>query len=329
MSKKIVIWLLTTVFLTTAPFAEAQQTAKVPRIGYLAVETPSAIAARTEGFRQGLNKLGYREGQNIVIEYKYADGKRDQLDRLAAELVRLKVEVIVAAGGDGVANAAKNASRTIPIVMTNVAAPVVGGFVTSLARPEGNVTGLTSMTFDLSGKRLELLKETFPKVSRVAVLYDPDDPTKVIEFKEILQPTARALAVRLQTLEARSPEDFESAFRAAIKGHAGALIVLPTGVTNSNRTRIAELATSNRLPAMYPDAEFVDTGGLMAYGTSYIDLYRRAATYLDKILKGTKPADLPVEQPMKFEFIVNLKAAKQIGLTIPPNVLVRANRVIR
>jgi len=304
----------------------AQQ--KVPRIGFLIISSPSAASPRVEAFQQGLRELGYVEGKNIIIEYRSAEGKSDRLPALASELVGLKIDVLVGGGGNQLALAAMKATKTTPIVMTNFADPVGSGFVASLARPGGNVTGLTSVTFDLSGKRLELIKETLPKVSRIAVLYDPNDPAKVVEFKE-MQTAARSLAVQLQSLEVRRPEDFESAFRAGSRDRAGALIVLPTTVTNTHRKPIIDLAVGNRLPAIYPDREFVEAGGLMAYGPIYADLWRRAATYVDKILKGAKPADLPVEQPTKFELIINLKTAKQIGVTIPPNVLVRADRVIR
>jgi putative ABC transport system substrate-binding protein len=308
--------------------SQAQQSGKIPRIGFLIVSSPTAASARVEAFQQGLRELGYVEGKNIIIEYRYAEGKADRLPQLASELVRLKVDVLVAGGGNQLALAAMKATGTIPIVVTNVADPVGSGFVASLARPGGNVTGLSTVTYDLSGKRLELIKETLPKVSRVAVLYDPNDKAKVVEFKE-MQTAAHSLGVQLQSLEVRNRQDFESAFKAGSRARAGALIVLPTTVTNTHRKPIVDLAVANRLPVIYPDKEFVDAGGLMAYGPSYTDLWRRAATYVDKILKGTKPADLPVEQPTKFEFIVNLNTAKQIGVTIPPNVLVRADRVIR
>jgi putative tryptophan/tyrosine transport system substrate-binding protein len=308
--------------------AAAQQSQKVPRLGLLSNGSAHSGSARIEAFREGLRELGYKEGKNIAIDYRYAEGKRDRLPELAAELVRLKLDVIVAAGGDSVTSAARNVTTKIPIIMTNVADPVGSGFVASLARPGGNMTGLTSVTYDLSGKRLELLKETFAKITRVAVLYDPNDPVKLVEFKD-MQTSARPLAVQLQALEARRPEDFAIVFRAAKQENAGALIVLPTALTNSHRRRITQLAEGSRLPAIYPEGAFINDGGLMSYGPLYTDLFRRAARYVDKILKGANPADLPVEQPTKFEFIVNLKTAKQIGVTIPPNVLARADKVIK
>jgi putative tryptophan/tyrosine transport system substrate-binding protein len=283
---------------------------------------------RIKAFQQGLRELGYLEGKNIIIEYRYAEGMPTRLPHLATELVRLKIDVLIAGGGDRVALAAMKATGTVPIIMTNVADPVGSGFVASLARPGNNVTGLTSATFDLSGKRLELIKETLPKVSRIAVLYDPNDPAKVIEVKE-MQTTARSFAVQLLSLQARGPEEFEDAFKTGSQARAGALVVLPTTVTNTYRKPIIELAVGYRLPTIYPDPEFVDAGGLISYGPIYSEMWRRAATYVDKILKGAKPAELPVEQPTDFEFIINLKAAKQIGLTIPPNVLKRADRVIK
>jgi putative tryptophan/tyrosine transport system substrate-binding protein len=307
---------------------EAQQFGKVPRIGFLIVDSPSAASTRVEAFKEGLQELGYVEAKSITLEYRYAEGKADRLPQLASELVRLKIDVLVTGGGNQVAIAAMNATGTIPIVMTNVADPVGSGFVASLARPGGNVTGLTSVTYDLSGKRLELIKETLPRLGRIAVLYDPSDRAKVVEFKE-MQAAAGSFAVQLQSLEVRRPEDFESAFSAGRRARAEALIVLPTTVTNNHRKPIVDLAAGTRLAAIYPDREFVDTGGLMSYGPIYADLWRRAATYVDKILKGAKPAELPIEQPTKFELVINLKTASQIGLTIPPNVLARADRVVK
>jgi len=308
--------------------AEAQQPKKVPRIGFLGSQSASSLLARVEAFRQGLRELGYVEGKNILIEYRYAEGKIDRYPELAAELVRVKVDVLVVGGGTAPALPVKKATSSIPIVFTQVSDPVGAGLVASLARPGGNVTGLSSVSHDLSEKRLELLKETIPKASRVAVLYDPADPAKIAEFKEI-EVAARPLGVQLQSLEVRSVDEFENAFKTATRGKAAALLVLPTSITSNHRKRIAELATESRLPTIWAESGLMDAGGLMSYGPNYDDLYRRAATYVDKILKGTKPADIPVEQPMKFEFIINLKTAKQIGLTIPPNVLVRADKVIK
>ena len=307
--------------------AEAQQPKKVYRIGFLGGSSASAYARFIEAFRQGLRDLGYEDGQNITIDYRYGEGKRDRLPDLSAELVRLRVDVIVVSGALAI-SALKNATKTIPIVMTTVEDPVAQGFVASLARPGGNITGLTNLAPELSGKRLELLKETISKVSRVAVLWDPSTPGSAVTFKET-QVVAPALSVQLQSLEVRNSNDFEGAFRAATTERAGALIVLQSLLTNAHRQRIVDLAVNNRLPAMYTQTEYVEVGGLMSYAPSYTDIYRRAAVYVDKILKGAKPADLPVEQPTKFELVINLKTAKQIGLTIPPNVLARADKVIK
>jgi putative ABC transport system substrate-binding protein len=304
--------------------AHGQQPAKVPRIGYLAgIESPARVAA----FRQGLRELGYLEGKNIVIEYRSAQGKLDRLPELATELVRLKVEVIVS-GGSGSTRLAKEATNAIPIVMTGDPDPVGSGFVTSLARPGGNITGLSTLRSELSGKRLELLKEIVPKLSRVSLFGTSTQPGNPQALKET-ELAAGAFGVKLQYLDVLAPKDIETAFRAAGNGQAEAVFVLTGPVINAQRKQIADLAAKSRLPAMYPGREYVEAGGLMSYGVNRNDLDRRAATFVDKILKGTKPADLPVEQPMKFDFVINLKAAKQIGLTIPPNVLARADRVIR
>jgi putative ABC transport system substrate-binding protein len=316
--------------LLALPFpARAQQPKKVPRIGFLSGGSPSSDAPFTEAFRQGLRKLGYVEGQNIFIEYRYSEGKADRFPELAAELVGLKVDVIVVTGG-GTAIAAKNATKTIPIVMTVVGDPVGTGVVASLAQPGGNVTGLSILSPELSGKRLELLKEIVPGRTRVAVFANPNSPSLALMLKET-QEAARFLRLQLQIIEVRpgSSGGLEGAFRAAIKGRAEAISVLSSAGFVSQRKKLVELAAKNRLPAIYDDREIVESGGLVSYGPDRADLYRRAATYVDKILKGRTPADLPVEQPMKFEFVINLIAAKQIGLTIPPNVLVRANKVIR
>ena len=319
---------LTTLILACVCPTEAQQPKKVSRIGYLNAASPSAISARHEAFRQGLRELGYVEGKNIVIEWRSAEEKLDRLPALAAELVRLKVDVIVTAGPLPT-RAAKEATTTIPIVMTNEGDPIGTGFVASLARPGGNITGLSTLAPELSGKRLELLKEIVPKLSRVAVLGTSTLPGNAQSLKEV-ELAAGAFGVRLQYLDVLGPKDIETAFRAAVKGRADAvLMIVAGGVASANRTQILELVVKSRLPAIYNIREYVEAGGLMSYGVNQNDLDRRAATYVDKILKGAKPADLPVEQPRKFEFIINLKAAKQIGLTIPPNVLARADRVIR
>jgi putative ABC transport system substrate-binding protein len=327
MKSKMFIWLLIAVLLTIAFSAQAQQQKKVPRIGVLNAALPAAVSARIEAFRQGLRELGYVEGKNIAIEYRSADGKLDRLPALASELVNLKVDIIVT-GGPAPTRAAKAATVTIPIVMAQGSDPVGNGFVSSLARPGGNITGLSSFAAELSGKRLELLKEIIPKLSRVAVLGTSTNPSHAQALKET-ELAAGAFRVKLQYLDVLDQKDIESAFRAAGKGRADAVLALTSSVLNSQRTQVTDLAVKSRLPVVYGQREYVEAGGLVSYGTNDNDLYRRAATYVDKILKGTKPADLPVEQPIKFDFIINLKAAKQIGLTIPPNVLVRADKVIR
>jgi len=306
---------------------EAQQAKKIPRIGYLNALFPTTNSARIEAFREGLRDVGYVEGKNIAIEYRYAERKVDRLPALAAALVRLKVDVIVTSASQETL-AAKEATNTIPIVMINVGDPVGSGFVASLARPGGNITGLSTLSPELTGKRLELLKEIIPKLTRVAVLGNSTDPGNADTLKE-LEVAAQALKVELQYLDVLSVNDIETAFRAAGKERADAVIVLSSFLLTSQRRQIIDLAVKSRLPASYARPEFVESGGLMTYGVNLNDLARRAAQYVDKILKGAKPADLPVEQPKKFEFIINLKTAKQIGLTIPPNVLARADRVIR
>jgi ABC-type uncharacterized transport system substrate-binding protein len=308
--------------------AQAQQPTKIPRIGFLSTNSRETMSSRTEAFVHGLRELGYVDGKNINIEYRYAEGKLDRLPALAAELVGLNLNLIVAAGGNAAASASKQATQTIPIVVTNFLDPVGSGFIASLARPGGNLTGLSGVGEDVAGKRLELIKETFPKISSIAVLLDPNDASKIAELK-LIQPTAKILGVKLQVLEVRSSSEFAEAFKAATKERAGALLILQSAVTSSRRRLIVGLATKNRLPTMWAESGLMDAGGLMSYGPNYADLFRRAATYVDKILKGAKPGDIPVEQPTKFEFVINLKAAKQIGLTIPPNVLARADRVIR
>jgi putative ABC transport system substrate-binding protein len=325
MNKKLV-WLVVLLFLASTTFVEAQQSGKMFRIGFLVTPSRSFFAARMEGFQQGLRNLGYIEGKNIVIEYRYAEGKADRLPELAAELVSLRVDLIVTSGP--ALWAAKNATKTIPIVFTGVQDPVATGVVDSLAKPGGNVTGLSILAPELGGKRLELLKEVVPKITRVAFLWAGLGPGAPLSVKET-QAAAQAMGLQLQSLEVRDLKDFDSAFEAITKNRAQALLTNPGPVINTHQARIVEFAAKNRLPAMYAAPESVDAGGLMSYGPNPTDQYRRAAVYVDKILKGAKPADLPVEQPIKFEFIINLKAAKQIGLTIPPNVLVRADKVIK
>ncbi|MBI2988916.1 MAG: ABC transporter substrate-binding protein [Deltaproteobacteria bacterium] len=300
------------------------QPKKVPRIGFLG-GFPAAHTAHIEALRQGLRELGYVGGKNILIEYRYSEGKLDRR-AVAAELVRLKVEVIVTSGATST-RAAKEATTTIPIVMGQGPDPVANGFVASLARPGGNITGLSSLGQEISGKRLELLKEIVPKLSRVAVLADATQPG-IGQSRREMEVTARALAVQLQYLEVRDSKDIEAAFREASKGRVEAFLVLGGPVLNSNRTQVLDLVAKNRLPAMHSQRESIDSGGLMFYGASVTDMFRRAATYVDKILKGAKPADLPVEQPTKFELVINLKTAKALGVKIPPHLLMEADKVI-
>jgi putative ABC transport system substrate-binding protein len=307
--------------------AQAQQPKKVPRIGFLSGVSSSSMSARFEAFRQGLRELGYVEGKNIQIENRWAEGKFDRLSNLASELVRLKVDVIVTTG-PAPTRSAKKATATIPIVMTQDDDPVGNGFAASLARPGGNITGLATLAPEISGKQLELLKEIVPKLLRVGVLGDVTRLGNPQALREV-NFAADTVGVQIQYLEVRGPKDIETAFRAASKERAEAVLVLGSSILLSQRRQVADLAVKGRLPTMYGRPEYVEDGGLVFYGASYTDLARRAATYVDKILKGASPADLPVEQPKKFEFIINLKAAKQIDLTIPPNVLVRADRVIK
>ena len=308
--------------------ADTQQATKVPRVGYLAASSRSdpQVQRNLDAFRQGLRDLGYVEGQNIAIEHRFAEGKWERLPDLAAELVSLKVDLIVALVTPAV-RAAKLATGTIPIVMMGVIDPIATGFVASLARPGGNITGLSMMAPELVGKQMQLLKELVPKVSRVAVLWNPANPGNAPQLREA-EVAARALRVQLQPLEAREPSEIDSAFAEMTRKRAGALIVLVDTMLSAHRTRVADLAVKNRLPAVYGVRAHAEAGGLMAYGVNLADLSKRAATYVDKILKGAKPADLPVEQPTRFELVVNLKTAKALGLTIPQSVLLRADQVI-
>jgi ABC-type uncharacterized transport system substrate-binding protein len=328
MAIKTVVALLVGLALAFVHVAEAQQQKKIPRIGYLAVNSPSLDRQLVEAFQQGLRRLGWVDGQSITIEYRFAEGKLDRLPALATELVRLKVDVIVSAGGTPPALAAKNATATIPIVFISTSDPVASGLVESLARPGGNVTGFSNFYAELSGKGLELLKEIVPKISRVASLWNPANPATKVSLKET-EIAARALRVQLQSLEVRGPQDFEVAFSQMTRARADALIIQADPIFRGERARLAELAAKNRLPTVLPQSVYVEAGGLMSYGPNNPDLYSRAATYVDKILKGTKPVDLPVEQPRKFEFVVNLKTAKALNLTIPQSVLFRADRVIK
>jgi putative tryptophan/tyrosine transport system substrate-binding protein len=329
MNRKITVLTLCAMLLALCLPAEAQQPKKVPRIGYLSALDPARESARAEAIRLALRELGYIEGQNIATEYRYAEGRRDRLPELAAELVRLKVDIIVAAGGDTLILAAKNATKTIPIVMSGGSDPVEAGLVESLARPGGNVTGVTLLTRELGGKRLELFKEAVPKVVRVAVLYDPAAPPNVREVKEVLPVAARALGLTIQPWEVQGADGFEKVFAALSKQRPDGLYVPSSNLMYVNEKRIVGLTLKSRLPSVYTRRQAVDTGGLMSYAADLADSYRRVAYYVDRILKGTKPADLPVEQPTKFELVINLKTAKQIGVTIPPEVLARANRLIK
>jgi putative tryptophan/tyrosine transport system substrate-binding protein len=328
MSKNVFCLALSALLFAHSFPAEAQQPGKVPRIGYLMGTSFSVNSRRIEAIRQGLRELGYVEGKNIVVEWRAAEGKRDRVPALAAELVSLKVDVIVSDSAT-ITRALKGATTTIPIVMTNDGDPVGQGFVASLARPGGNITGLSTLSPEISGKRLDLLKELVPKLSRMAVFGTSTSASNALELREV-ELAAGALKVNLQYFDVLGPQDIEAAFRAAVKERSDAVLMnVSGGIMSFQRKEIGELAIKSRLPVTYHRREYVEAGGLMSYGVNNLDLDRRAATYVDKILKGAKPADLPVEQPIKFEFIINLKAAKQIGLTIPPNVLARADKVIR
>ena len=323
----VLLILVAMMLLAVGVTAQAQQPARIHRIGILSPVSGSVFPARVEAFRQRLRQLGYVEGKNILIEYRYAEGKRERLPDLAAELVRLKVDIIVTIGPSATL-AAKKASGTIPIVIASAADPVGTGLVSSLAQPGGNITGLSLMAPDLDGKRLELLKEAFPKVVRVAFLWQPGGTRGNLTLTE-MEAAAKALGLKLLSLQVRGLDDFEGAFARAKKERAQALITTTGGLINTQRRQVLDFAAKNRLPAIYHYSEFVEAGGLMSYGPDNTDLWRRAADFVDKILKGAKPADLPVQQATKFEFVVNLNAAKQIGLTIPQRVLARADRVIR
>jgi putative ABC transport system substrate-binding protein len=331
MNHKVIPFLLAvSVLICFHSVAQAQQAKKVPRIGYLSALDPVRESAGSEAIRLALRELGYIEGQNIAFEYRYTEGKVDRVPELAGELVRLKVDIIVVSGGSRLIQAAKNATKTIPIVMTGGGGdPVELGLIESLARPGGNVTGITTLSRELAGKRLELLKEAVPKIARVAVLYDPALPASSLDVKEVLPVAARALGLTVRFWEVRAAGDFDRVFAALNKERSDGLY--PTGgpLINANGKRIADFALKSRLPSMYQRREAVHAGGLMYYGADIADSYRRVAYYVDRILKGAKPADLPVEQPTKFELVINLKTAKQIGLTVPQSLLYRADRVVR
>jgi putative tryptophan/tyrosine transport system substrate-binding protein len=324
-----IVTLILSLLVVPLVAAAAQLREKVPLVGYLNSGSPSdpIRQRRLEAFRQGLRELGYGEGQNIAIESRWAEEKYDRYPALAADLVRLKVDVIVAQSG-ALTKAAQEATRTIPIVMLHVNDPVGSGLVASLARPGGNVTGLTIMSPDLVGKQLQLLKEVVPTVSRVAVLLQPDNPASALQLREA-EAAARALGVRLQILEARVPPEIDSAFAAMTREGVGALLILADSIFGTQRRQIAELATKGRLPSIFITRDFAEAGGLIAYSANFLDLERRAATHVDKILKGAKPANLPVEQPTKFELVINLKTAQALGITIPPMLLFQADEVIK
>jgi putative tryptophan/tyrosine transport system substrate-binding protein len=307
--------------------AHAQQATKISRVGFLSPIPASTISGRMEAFRQGLRELGYIEGKNLIIEWQSAEGHFDRLPELTGELIRHKVDVIVSAG-PAATRALKDATALIPIVIANEADPVGTGFVASLARPGGNITGLATLAPELSGKRLELLKEIVTNLSRLAIIGTKDYASNAQSLKET-EAGAETLKLKLQYLDVQKPKDIETAFRAASSGHADAVLMLLSPVLNSERPQVAALAIKHRLPVMYPAQEYVIDGGLMSYGANITDMFRRAAIYVDKILKGAKAADLPIEQPKTFELVINLKTAKQIGLAIPPNVLARADRVIK
>ena len=328
MSKEIFCLALSALLFAQSFPVQAQQPAKIPRIGYVSpTGDPKTPGPGVEGFRQGLRDLSYIEGKNILVEYRYVEGKSDRNPSLVAELVQLKVDVLVVPGPGGI-RAAKQATKTIPIVIVSQEDPVAAGFIDSLARPGGNITGLIRLTRELSGKRLELLTQVVPKISRVGVLGDANSSSTIIGFKEY-GASARALKIQLQSIEVRGPNDFEGAFRAAAKGRTDALIMIRNPVFTRHQKQLADLAIKNLLPSMHETSDFVENGGLVSYATNEGERFRRAAYFVDRILKGAKPADLPVEQPTKFEFVINLKTAKQIGLTIPQWVLMRADRVIK
>jgi len=325
--KNIFGLLLISAVLAGGAIAEAQQSGKVPRIGFLGNSTPALEENLVGPFREGLRDLGYGESKNILIEYRWAEGKYDRFPALIGELVAQKVDMIVTAGTPA-SLAVKKAAPSIPLVMIAVGDPIGTGLIASLAQPGGNVTGLTSIAADLEGKRIELLREVIPRLSHVAVFWNPASPFQVVAEKEV-QAAARAFKMKVLSLGVQAPEQFDNAFATIRRERPRALLVLADRLFLHNRARIMEFATKQRLPGVYAYLELVEAGGLMSYGPSYADMHRRAATFVDKILKGRKPSDLPVEQPMKFDFVINLKAAKQIGVTVPPNVLVRASRVIR
>jgi putative ABC transport system substrate-binding protein len=325
-------WLLALAIVVACAFfggAEALPAARTHLIGFLSGTSLAASGGRVDAFRQGLRALGYVDGKNINIEWRFANGKQDLVPKLTEELVHLKVEVIVVAGGEPVVQMIKRITQTVPIVMTNAFDPVASGLVSSLARPGGNITGVTSLTgTEIFGKQTEIIKETIPKLSRLGVLVNPDNSFSELALKEI-KTVAKSVGVAVFRAEARNPDELTAGVALFTKTRVDAFIQVQDPMFIAERIRLVDLATKGRLPAMHSSSEYVDDGALMSYGTNRNDLFRRSATYVDKILKGAKPADIPVEQPKKFEFIINLKTAKQIGLTIPPDVLSRADKVIR
>jgi ABC-type uncharacterized transport system substrate-binding protein len=325
-NKKLVGLAVGALFAAVNATAEAQQPSKLPRVGFIMADA-SGPDPRLDAFRQGLRELGYVEQKNLTVDYRFAEGKEDRLLKIVAEMVNSNVEVIVT-DGTAVTRAVKSATKTIPIVMASDGDPVGNKFVSSLARPGGNITGLTNLLAGISGKRLEVLKDALPGKSRFGIIWNPENPSSMTGLKET-QTTSQSLGVQLQLLEVRGPNDFEGAFEAAGKAHVGGVTVVSDSVMFAHRVRMLELAVKHKIATMHTQSLWVQSGGMISYGTHFPDLYRRAATYVDKILKGAKPADLPVEQPTKFELVINLKTAKQIGLTIPPNVLARADRVIK
>jgi ABC-type uncharacterized transport system substrate-binding protein len=325
--KWVEIFAIVLTFVFGVVDTRAQPAKKIPQVGFLDPTSRAVSNARIEAFLQGLRKFGYIDGKNIAIDYRFADGKSEPLHDFANELVRLNVDIIVTRAIPG-AVAAKQATTKIPIVFVGVADAVAAGLIASLARPGGNITGLTSLAPELSGKRLELLREIVPKISRVSVLRNPSNSGDPIIWKET-EAAAHVLGLELQSLDLRAAKDLDNAFETAIRGHGQALLTLPDPLLQSHRKQIVDLAAKSRLPGIYPDSEYTESGGLISYAANAIEFYSRAASYVDRILKGAKPADLPVEQPTKFELVINLKTAKQIGLIVPPNVLARADRVIR
>ena len=327
MQINLIVWSVISILFGIIPSTDAQQIKKIPVVGYLSASVRATHAPSFEAFRQGLRELGYIEGQNIAIEARFAEGKAAKLPELIEELLRLKVDLLVAGGSEAV-RPAKETTKTIPIIVAHFEDPIGEGFVASLARPGGNITGLSRMSSDLAGKRVELLKETKPTIRRIGVFVNPANANNLLAMKEA-DVAARGLGIQVQPLEVRRPDDLEEAFTSAAKDQTNAIIASVDRIFDTERKRIMHFAIGKRLPSMFYTSRAVQEGGLMSYAPNVLDLFRRSATYVDKILKGAKPGELPVEQPTKFEFVINLKTAQQIGLTIPPNVLARADRVLK